>query len=734
VKPGQWHPDEDRDGQGAPGSAGIDSCQQPAGHAPNTLDCDDTRASSYVGAPETCNALDDDCDGQKDEDFGGPACTCAATQAYVGETCVSRFASVAVLAPAAGSPVGGEGVTLRVRVDVKPEFASDPRFPPQLVFSDARTGGGQGGTFSSPSVTDNVYEVKWVPPAGEGDFTLKAAVPDGGPSATVTVKVDRTPPLITFVIPSPTFPSDPTGRTMYQDNSIWPLPWRRDQEVTVEVQVRDPYVDPASLTLVVQGTDGVSLPVTLTSSSPCAANLCAKGGVKLWLPRFDAFRGQMKLVASARDMVGNTRTENGTISVTRWKWAYEAFDNIESAPAIGARGTIYFSSRSTLFAVSPEGQHKWEVNPGSIYVSTPVVGQSRADGLGGTTEYVYVASGSTSSSMSLYAYDGAQGALRTRCPSWSGANELMGALTLLTTSSSFGDVESVVGFLRGSPNRFVSLRPDAPTSAERCPEFGLKDSIRGLPLLMAPGLVSQGTNVFYVSESSACCGLSEVASYTFATNQPRLDWPVSLEATAGSPVLLGTQLVLPAAGNQRRGIFSVPTTGGAPTLRDPLPNTNGLGGVSVNGGNEAFFSVESFSGYELHKFPLGGGTATIKGGFPSLSSTPVLGGDGTLYTLSLSGGTGALMARSATDFSPRWSLDQVRGTNGNELSLDCARDAAGVQIPDRPGVLYVPSYYDRRLYAVVVDSPGPDASAAWPKFQHDARNTGNPATPVTNCK
>jgi hypothetical protein len=736
VKSGQWHPDEDRDGQGAPGSPGIDSCLQPAGYAANALDCDDTRASRYVGAPETCNALDDDCDGQRDEDFGGPACTCTAMQAYVGGACVSRFASVTVLAPAEGSPSGRDGVTLRVRVEVKPEFASNPRFPAQLVFSDARAGGGQGGTFSSASAAGNVYEVKWVPPDAEGDFALTAAVPDGGPSATVTVKVDRTAPAITFLVPNPVIPGDPSGRTTYYDSGVGGvLAWRRDQEVTVEVQVRDPHVDPASLTLAVQGTDGVSLPVTLASSSPCVANHCAKGVVKLWMPRFDAFRGQMKLVASARDTVGNTKTENGTIPVTRWKWAYSATDSITSTPAIGARGTVYLSTRSTLAALSPDGQEKWEAKPGTTYVSTPVVGQLRDESF----EVVYVAAGSTSATMSLYAYNGTQGNLETRCPSWSGASELMGSLTLLTTSSGGREVETVVGFLRGSPNRFVSMRPDT-TSAERCLEFGMNSTAKGLLIPVASGFVSQGSNVFYASESSFCCGLSEVASYTFGSNQPRIAWPVRLEANSGSPVLVGPQLVLPAHGNRSdmRGIFSILTNGNggeATLLGEPLPNTNSFGDISVGVGNEAFFSASSYSGPQLHRFPLDGGPALMRGGLTYPTSVPVLGRDGTLYATISSGGPGSLMAWSSTELSPRWTADLGRIEEGSELTLDCARNAStGAQLAGRPGVLYVASGLERRLYAIVVDSPGLDASAPWPKFQHDARNTGNPATPVTNCQ
>ena len=50
------------------------------GAVPSLLDCDDSDAVTYPGAPELCDALDNDCDGEVDEDFddidgdGVPAC------------------------------------------------------------------------------------------------------------------------------------------------------------------------------------------------------------------------------------------------------------------------------------------------------------------------------------------------------------------------------------------------------------------------------------------------------------------------------------------------------------------------------------------------------------------------------------------------------------------------------------------------------------------------------------
>ncbi len=73
--PGQtWY--EDRDGDGY-GSGFVETaCQRPLGcYMASELiaisgDCNDNLAVCYPGAPEICNGLDDDCDGQVDEDLG----------------------------------------------------------------------------------------------------------------------------------------------------------------------------------------------------------------------------------------------------------------------------------------------------------------------------------------------------------------------------------------------------------------------------------------------------------------------------------------------------------------------------------------------------------------------------------------------------------------------------------------------------------------------------------------
>ena len=62
-----YHEDRDHDGYGDPASA-VTACAPPVGFVADASDCDDARSDVHPGATETCNATDDDCDGQIDED------------------------------------------------------------------------------------------------------------------------------------------------------------------------------------------------------------------------------------------------------------------------------------------------------------------------------------------------------------------------------------------------------------------------------------------------------------------------------------------------------------------------------------------------------------------------------------------------------------------------------------------------------------------------------------------
>jgi hypothetical protein len=63
-----WYLDGDGDGWGSASST-TRRCTRPSGYVAVAGDCDDSRGGAYPGATETCNGVDDDCDGTADEGF-----------------------------------------------------------------------------------------------------------------------------------------------------------------------------------------------------------------------------------------------------------------------------------------------------------------------------------------------------------------------------------------------------------------------------------------------------------------------------------------------------------------------------------------------------------------------------------------------------------------------------------------------------------------------------------------
>jgi hypothetical protein len=62
-----YYPDADGDGYGNP-ALPAQACDRPDGHVGNDLDCDDDHWNCYPNAPEYCDTLDNDCDGETDEE------------------------------------------------------------------------------------------------------------------------------------------------------------------------------------------------------------------------------------------------------------------------------------------------------------------------------------------------------------------------------------------------------------------------------------------------------------------------------------------------------------------------------------------------------------------------------------------------------------------------------------------------------------------------------------------
>ncbi|MEN9394607.1 MAG: hypothetical protein RL362_828, partial [Bacteroidota bacterium] len=91
----------------------VTNCNQPAGYVTDNTDCNDNDASVYVASTETCNGLDDNCDGQVDEGLtmGSVNATSVTTALY--PTCSGNALMSANLNNGANSPIiDGNGLDL----------------------------------------------------------------------------------------------------------------------------------------------------------------------------------------------------------------------------------------------------------------------------------------------------------------------------------------------------------------------------------------------------------------------------------------------------------------------------------------------------------------------------------------------------------------------------------------------------------------------------------------------
>ncbi|QRK14256.1 PQQ-like beta-propeller repeat protein [Archangium violaceum] len=652
---------------------------------------------------------------------------CAPYEACVATNTCGPLYTDLMVKPGDGSVLKAGEVEVRAELSVRAGFT--PNYPETLNFSVVRSDGGPSGTLVQVERNEGVYIARWTPP-GDGVFRLTVAHPEaGGPSTTVNLAVDATPPTFLVTVP-PADAGVPTERTTYTDpTSGFATAWRRDQVAPVEIRTNEPNLDPSTLTVVLQGTDGGTVPggpvTAFAQSEPCDAGFCGVAQVKLWEPPFDTFRGTMTVEVSGADKVGNTGSSSHSFNVTRWKWVFDgAAGTIKSVPGIGATGTVYLGTNANtsgkVFALAPDGTLKWESEVGAV-VGGPAVGASD-----GGTEPIYVGVNRNSTGF-LSALQSGDGGTLLECsmPS-NGAFE--GGLALGKTSSA--QLETAVSVYNGNSGVSViaGIRPNASIS---CPVIERLSSGEPIPVLTAgTPIVMRDDNIFFSGDVS---GQFKITSYAFGSPIPRSNWPVNPPTVPRSLALVGSDIMSVAAGSDSvsGGLFKISQAGAADVTRlYPAGSawSSRVYGFAVGSADNVFFGAEPSGSIEFNRLNLTNGAVQTASISPAIRATPVVGVNGNVYTVTTNG---TVRAWSADALSPRWTLASALGTVDASPTLDCPRDASGALVDGNHGVLYVP--VGGKLHAFVVDSRGLDTSAPWPKYQHDSRNTGNPDTPISSC-
>jgi hypothetical protein len=676
-------------------------------------------------------------------ELDGGSCTpaCAAYEACTASGCRSRFTALNILSPANNAVLGGGTVQVSAQFVENPTYASTTQFPDTLVFGATRSGAGDAGSFGAVTRSGDTYTVPWTLPGGQAQITLTAShpTPAAGLSAAVNVQVDTVPPTFTIAFSNPPARSSGSG-TQADERDPTPgydVAFRREESVTVSISADEP-VNNVTLTVVGIGPGGTAgqaqAPVPVQPGGTCNGSPAFCGNVTVDLSTLDMrdVRGSADFQVAGVDAVGNRGTKSAGLKVTRWKWAFDAAGPISGSPAVGTRGVIYFGTNITngtgkMFAVKPDGTSQWAapIAIGDISGS-PAVGAFNAN-----EEYVYVAARNGSGPF-LYALRGSDGSEKFKC-AVSNVTDVPGSLAVGTTPITVGTAETGAGVFVGSQVHLVGTRPDAPLSGDKCIDI-VGAGPGALPVSVPGGsFVMKDQNIFFGTTAS------KLASYDMSTgtSASRTGWPVSTNSFTRGIALLSDQ-VYGAASNSDDpslgSLFSVPVAGGTSiSFVYPQANTSRVFNLAIGSGNTAYFGAETATTADLLSLALGttGATPTKVSDVGVLRGAPVVGKNDRLYTLNSGGKVSVWIASS---LAPVWNADLALdlSTKDTSATLDCRRDASGNGVAGSSlGNLYFAS--GSKLYAFIVDSPGMDPNAPWPKFQHDARNTGNPATPITNC-
>ncbi|MDP6935716.1 MAG: putative metal-binding motif-containing protein, partial [Myxococcota bacterium] len=94
---GTWYLDADGDGYGDPDAQTVEQCEQPSGYSVTDTDCDDSDADISPDGTESCNEVDDDCDGNVDD---------GVTTVYYADSDEDGYGSVDVTTEACSQPSG----------------------------------------------------------------------------------------------------------------------------------------------------------------------------------------------------------------------------------------------------------------------------------------------------------------------------------------------------------------------------------------------------------------------------------------------------------------------------------------------------------------------------------------------------------------------------------------------------------------------------------------------------
>ncbi len=543
---------------------------------------------------------------------------------------------------------------------------------------------------------------------------------DAGPNAEITLRYDTAAPMFDVqLVGAPAYGSD--GGFLGMDPAETGTVVKKDETVTLRVTSTSTDVRATSfaLTVSVPVDAGVEVWDAGVAANCGAAAFCREFTLALGPQPLRDFAAGVNVVANAEDNAGNlgSAMRTGLFRVTRWKWARmvtNAPQSLKGAPAIDGMGDVYLPSAANpvgIFRVTPMGSVSQESNAG------PVEG-GIAIGSDGTTQRVF--------------YLTTNGGLRVlsggeNCGAASATN--VSSLAILDDGQTGMHGVGVVG--DATTRQLIGVRPGT-----NCAPLIISAVVPQAASAVFPGnVVVDGQSLWYPATGGVVKRFTRMGTV--------FGGPTDITGL-GSGTVFGLSLF--SGGTKLAGGRG--TAGGGRLFvrnSDGSGSTTGyemmgdVGGVAVGSGSSLFAITEDGAGSEtgtLRKFDATGTSvasvtlpASVTFPFPEGTvpgaTTPVLGSGGLIYATA---NNGNLIAADQQNLAVKWFKALPTAVTGAVVAsptLDCNRTGSA-----STGIYYFATTTGW-LVAYIVDSPGLDATATWPKYQHDARNTGNTGVAFT---
>lgn len=653
--------------------------------------------------------------------------------------CTPQVLALRFVRPDANDVFGGGRP---VRLEVLIELDASVPLPATLQVSSAPS------DFAPPPLVLQSGQALWAvdttTPVDGGVFALSARfvlLDAGSFEATTTLTVDARRPVVQlFAEPAPARVND-GGFSDRDPVSGFATAFKKDELVELRVESTVPVMaTPADF-----GVPPQSL--TPRACTTCQVNRsCQCFSLDLARVRLDAFRGTLDAgVGPLSDALGNVSAPaNVALPVTRWKWRRALLEPNEAGldvlhpPALDDDGRVHVgtgytnNNRGALWQLLPTGETRVDVAIDEVPGPPMVLGRTLwAQGDNQQTrryDTVQMAAGASLQTVGNNVcanerWEGTSSLVDTRLFLLGGSGRVFtGTPASSTNCDNWGSQPICCPLDYFAPRGVMVAQPLAGTAARL---FYGRPEMRSSSGLMRVDYFPSAVPNFQQERAAtnpqgttSLAVFDDVVASTSRIATPRNTmavsvWNAELSARVDGRIAgdAGTSygpLVVQGPRAQPTFVFG----DGVGTLRrfpySPPPASMPDGGV-LSAELPPILGVDALEGGALG------------------AAAPVLGANGLAYVVSPA--TGRLSVVNLSTGAVEWTAANAFLPGAVSPALDVLRDRSlAKQCVRGAGLLYVAVRNDSALTAVVVDSPGLDATSPWPRFHHDNGNTGNPET------